>query len=131
MEETNRQKKIGTLLQHELADVLQQELRKAGSTSTIISVSKVTVTSDLSIAKAYLSIFPTKDAEPLLEELKSISHQLKHQIAQRTKNQLRKMPDLNLFLDDSLEYIEKIDEAVKGEEDPIKNRDLLDRRKKS
>ncbi|MAN28588.1 MULTISPECIES: 30S ribosome-binding factor RbfA [Mesonia] len=131
MEETNRQKKIGGVLQRDLADVIQQELKRNNLTGIIVSVSKVKVTTDLSIAKAYISIFPAKDAKGLLEELKSIAPQLKHQLAQRTKNQLRKMPDLNLYLDDSLEYIEKIEEAVKGEENPIENPDLLDKRKKS
>ena len=131
MEETNRQKKIGGVLQKDLADVIQQELRNAGKTNIIISVSKVKVTTDLSIAKAYLSIFPSAQGKVLIEELREIKHRLKHQVALRTKHQLRKMPDLNLFLDDSLDYIEEIDEAVKGKEDPIENPDLLDKRKKS
>ncbi len=131
MEETNRQKKIGGVLQKDLADVIQQELRNAGKTNIIISVSKVKVTTDLSIAKAYLSIFPSSQGAALLEELREIKQHLKHQVALRTKNQLRKMPDLDLFLDDSLDYIEKIDEAVKGKENPIENPNLLDKRKKS
>lgn len=131
MEETNRQKKIGKVLQKELAEVLQQELRKTGNTGIIISVSKVSVAPDLSLAKAYLSIFPNKSAKPLLEELQKMKSQLKHKVALSVKNQLRKMPDLVLYLDDSLEYIENIEEAVKGKEDPIENPDLLDKRKKS
>ncbi|MGO3154024.1 MAG: ribosome-binding factor A [Mesonia sp.] len=131
MEETNRQKKIGGVLQKDLADVIQQEHRNAGKTNIIISVSKVKVTTDLSIAKAYLSIFPSAQGKVLIEELREIKHRLKHQVALRTKHQLRKMPDLDLFLDDSLDYIEEIDEAVKGKEDPIENPDLLDKRKKS
>lgn len=131
MEETNRQKKIGGVLQKDLADVIQQELRNAGKTNIIISVSKVKVTTDLSIAKAYLSIFPSAQAKALIEELREIKHRLKHQVALKTKHQLRKMPDLDLFLDDSLDYIEEIDEAVKGKENPIENPDLLEKRKKS
>jgi len=57
--------------------------------------------------------------------------QIKHKIAQLTKNQLRKMPDLIFYNDDSLEYIEKIDRAVKGEDNPLTNPDLLPKRKKS
>ncbi|WP_283641035.1 30S ribosome-binding factor RbfA [Mesonia mobilis] len=131
MEETNRQKKIGGVLQRDLADVIQQELKRNNVTGIIVSVSKVKVTTDLSIAKAYVSIFPAKDAEGLLNELKAIKSKLKHELAQRTKNQLRKMPELNFYLDDSLEYIESIEKAVKGEENPIENPDLLDKRKKS
>lgn len=129
--ETNRQKKIGGVLQRDLADLLQQTLKDAGKQGILISVSKVKTTTDLSQAKAYLSIFPAKDALKLMEEIKSIKSQLKHKLALRTKNQLRRMPELEFFLDDSLEYIEKIEQAVKGEINPISNPELLDKRKKS
>ena len=111
--------------------MIQQELKRNNVTGIIVSVSKVKVTTDLSIAKAYVSIFPAKDAEGLLNELKAIKSKLKHELAQRTKNQLRKMPELNFYLDDSLEYIDGIDKSLKGSEDPIQNPDLLPRRKKS
>lgn len=129
--ETNRQKKIAGVLQRDLADVLQQALKDAGNQGVLISVSKVKTTTDLSQAKAYLSIFPPKDAIKVMEEIQSIKSQLKHKLALRTKNQLRRMPELEFFLDDSLEYIEKIEEAVKGEINPISNPELLDKRKKS
>ncbi|HET8808922.1 MAG TPA: 30S ribosome-binding factor RbfA [Flavobacteriaceae bacterium] len=129
--ETNRQKKIGGVLQRDLADLLQQTLKDAGKQGILISVSKVKTTTDLSQAKAYLSIFPAKEALKIMEEIKSIKSQLKHKLALRTKNQLRRMPELEFFLDDSLEYIEKIEQAVKGGNNPISNPELLDRRKKS
>ena len=131
MEETNRQKKIGGVLQEDLADILQAHLRDAGKTGILISVSKVKVTTDLSQAKAYLSIFPTKNSKEILEELNVLKPQIKHQLAQRTKNQLRRMPNLEFFIDDSLDYIENIDKSLKGEENPIEQPDLLSRRKKS
>lgn len=129
--ETNRQKKIGGVLQRDLADLLQQTLKEAGKQGILISVSKVKTTTDLSQAKAYLSIFPAKEALKIMEEIKSIKSQLKHKLALRTKNQLRRMPELEFFLDDSLEYIEKIEQAVKGGNNPISNPELLDKRKKS
>ncbi|AVR44812.1 30S ribosome-binding factor RbfA [Christiangramia fulva] len=129
--ETNRQKKIGGLLQRDLADILQNELRENGRTGILISVSKVRVTTDLSIAKAYLSIFPNKHAEEVLEEINAHKHKIKHEVAQRTKHQLRKMPDLSFYIDDSLEYIDKIEKEMKGSHNPIENPDLLDKRKKS
>lgn len=129
-QETNRQKKIATLIQHDLADIIQKELRAAGSTGIIVSVSKVRVTSDMSLAKAYLSIFPNKEGERVMEDLQKHRLQIKNQIAQLTKHQLRKMPELLFFLDDSIEYISQIEDALKGEEDPIKNPDLLEKRKK-
>jgi ribosome-binding factor A len=131
MIESNRQKKIAGVLQNDLANVLQNMLREAGQSGIIISVSKVTVTTDLSIAKVYTSVFPADKAELIVKELNGLKPKIKHQIAQLTKHQLRKMPDLSFYNDDSLEYIERIDEAVKGEEDPISNPDLLPKRKKS
>lgn len=129
--ETNRQKKIGALIQRDLTDIIQKEFRQTGKSNIIVSVSKVRVTADLSIAKAYLSIYPTDQTESVMEDFQRHKSQLKHQVAQRTKHQLRKMPELSLFLDDSLEYIENIDQALKGKENPIDNPDLLDKRKKS
>ncbi|AFL80754.1 ribosome-binding factor A [Aequorivita sublithincola DSM 14238] len=131
MEETNRQKKIAGVLQQDLASVLQNMLREAGQMGIIISVSKVGVTTDLSIAKVYVSVFPSDKAVAIVKELNKLKPNIKHQIAQLTKHQLRKMPDLTFYNDDSLEYIEKIDKAVKGEDNPLKNPDLLPNRKKS
>ncbi len=131
MEEINRQKKIAGVLQNDLANVLQNMLREAGQTGIIISVSKVSITTDLSIAKVFTSVFPADKAENIVNELNNLKSQIKHQIAQLTKHQLRKMPDLSFYYDDSLEYIEQIDKAVKGDENPLKNPDLLPKRKKS
>lgn len=131
MIESNRQKKIAGVLQNDLANVIQNMLREAGQTGIIISVSKVSVTTDLSIAKVFTSIFPADKAENMVKELNALKSQIKHQIAQLTKHQLRKMPDLSFYNDNSLEYIEKIDKAVKGEENPLKDPELLPKRKKS
>ena len=131
MTETNRQKKIASVLQEDLANVLQTMLRDAGQTGIIISVSKVSVTSDLSIAKVYVSIFPADKAETMVAELNKLKPQIRHKIAQLTKHQLRRMPDLSFYNDDSLEYIDRIDKAVKGEENPLRDPDLLPKRKKS
>ena len=89
------------------------------------------VTTDLSQAKAYLSIFPAKNAQELLKEINILKPQIKHELAQRTKNQLRRMPNLEFFIDDSLDYIENIEKSMKGDENPIEDPDLLSRRKKS
>ena len=118
MVESNRQKKIAGVLQNDLANVLQNMLREMGQLGILISVSKVNVTVDLSIAKIYVSVFPPDKADVLVAELNEIKPKIKHQIAQLTKHQLRKMPDLSFYNDDSLEYIEIIDQAVKGLENP-------------
>ncbi|MDC8005126.1 30S ribosome-binding factor RbfA [Aureisphaera galaxeae] len=130
MTESNRQKKIAGVLQKDLSTLLQNMLREAGQMGIIISVSKVNVTVDLSIAKVYVSIFPSDKAEGIVSEINTLTPRIKHQMAQLTKDQLRKMPDLNFYNDDSLDYIEKIEKAVKGEDNPIENPDLLERRKK-
>ena len=129
--ETNRQKKIGTVLQKDLVEILQGEVRKNNIANLIISVSKVNVTTDLSIAKVYLSIFPAAKGAELLTAIKTNAPLIKHELAQRVKLQLRRVPNLMFYIDDSLEYIEKIDNALKSEENPIEDRNLLIRRKKS
>lgn len=129
MEESNRQKKIAGVLQNDLALVLQKMLRDSGQLGIIISVSKVTVTTDLSLSKVYVSVFPPDIAELIVKELNELKPKIKHQIAQKVRHQLRKMPDLVFYNDDTLEYINKIEEAVKGEVDPIKDPKLVEKRK--
>jgi len=132
MEEfTQRQKKIGGILQQDLAEVLQKAATDGGLRGVIISVSKVNVTTDLSVAKVYLSIFPNKEAQPLLEGIQSNKPLIRHELAQRTRHQLRRMPQLEFFIDDSLEYIDGIERSLKGEDNPLENPDLLGKRKKS
>jgi len=129
--ETQRQKKIAGVIQKDIVDILQRAAIDGGIRGTIISVSKVTVTTDLSIAKVYLSIFPNTEATTLMEGITSNQPLIKHELSQRTRHQLRRVPELLFFLDDSLDYIEKIEKSMKGEENPIENRDLLPKRKKS
>jgi len=129
--ETNRQKKIGALLQNDLVDILQGEIRKNGISNLIISISKVNVTSDLSIAKVYLSVFPSERGGEILAAVRSNAPLIKHDLSQRVKLQLRKVPNLVFYIDDSLDQIEKLDQELKGENNPITNPELLERRKKS
>ncbi|QLG45399.1 30S ribosome-binding factor RbfA [Costertonia aggregata] len=128
--ETQRQRKIAGVIQKDLADILQRAAVDGGLKGTLISVSKVSVTTDLSIAKIYVSIFPHKNADELLEGMRSNQPLIKHELAQRTKNQLRRMPELSFYIDDSLEYIDGIEKSLKRTENPIENRDLLEKRKK-
>ena len=130
MNETNRQKKIAGVLQNDLAVVLQKMLLESGQLGIIISVSKVTVTTDLSLSKVFTSVFPPEKSGLIVKELNELKPKIKHQIAQKTKHQFRKMPDLVFYNDDSLEYINNLENAVKGKENPINDTDLLDKRKK-
>ena len=130
MEETNRQRKIASVLQKDLVDVLQKAAQD-GMQGIIISVSKVSVTPDLGVAKVYLSVFPSEKRDGIIEGVRSNAPLIRHELAQRTRNQLRRMPELLFFGDDSLDYIEEIDKSLKGEdENPIQNPDILPKRQK-
>ena len=130
MEETNRQRKIAGVLQKDLVDVLQKAAQD-GMKGIIISVSKVHVTSDLGVAKVYLSIFPSANRDEMVKGIQSNTPLIRHEMAKRTRNQLRRMPELLFFGEDTLDYIEEIDKSLKGNDsDPIKNPDVLARRQK-
>ena len=129
--ESQRQKKIASVLQRDLVEVLQGAATQGGMKGILISVTKVNVTVDLSIAKVYLSIFPIDKGAELLEGIKSNAPLTKHELSQRTKHQLRRMPQLIFYIDDSLEYIDQIDKSLKRTENPIENPDLLEKRKKA
>lgn len=128
--ETQRQKKIAGVIQEDIADILQRSAIDGGLKGTLISVTKVSVPTDLSLAKVYLSIFPNKNAQEIMKGITSNQPLIKHELAQRTRHQLRRVPELSFFLDDSLDYIENIEKSLKGNENPIENRDLLAKRKK-
>ena len=128
--ETNRQKKIAGVLQKDLAEVLQGAARD-GMKGIIISVTKVQVTTDLSLAKVYLSVFPQLKREIILKGVQENASSIRYEMAKRVKNQLRRMPELSFYIDDSLDYIEDIDKALQGgKENPIKNPEILDKRQK-
>jgi ribosome-binding factor A len=118
--ETKRQKRIAKIIQMDLAEILQGEVRKNNIHNLIITVSKVRVTPDLTLARIYISVFPSEKAEQVVNALQSNAKIIKHDVAQRVKNQLRKMPDLLFFRDDSLDYIDKIDEELNKGDNPIK-----------
>ena len=110
-----RQQKIGALLQKEVAQLLQSAIRQEGVSNLILSVTKVNVTVDLSLAKVYLSIFPSEKAGFYLDALQQNSFQLKHDLSQLLKNQLRRIPEFVFYIDDSLDYIEAIEKDLRRE----------------
>jgi len=127
--ETNRQKKIAGVIQKDLVDILQGAARD-GMKGVVISVTKVNVTSDLGQAKAYLSIFPSDKKQEIMEGITANTVMIRHALALRTKNQLRRMPEMMFYIDDSLDYIEGIDKALKGEDNPIKDAQQTGKNKK-
>ena len=130
IQETPRQKKINTIIQHEIAYLLQDAIRKSGVTNLMVSVTKVKVVPDISMAKVYISIFPNNKVDLYLQNLKKSKNQLRHDLSQRIKGQLRKVPELNFYLDESLDYIENIDRELNKGEDPLKKLSSLKPREK-
>lgn len=130
IDETPRQRKIAAVLQRELSLMLQEGLRKKGANNIVISITKVSVTVDLSLAKIYISIFPKTETEKYFNSIQENVFQINHQMSSRMKNQLRKMPKFSFFIDDSLDYIEGIEKAISKPDNPILNSSLLIKRQK-
>jgi len=103
--------KIGRLLQKELGDIFLQQAK--AMPGVLISVSAVRVSADLSVAKAYLSIFPSEKAEDMLKAIRTNVKPIRFDLGQRVRLQVRKIPELAFFRDDSLDYIDNIDNLLK------------------
>lgn len=108
--ETTRQAKISRLLQKELSEIFRQQTAKLHG--VLVSVSAVRVTPDLSIAKAYLSVFPSDKSKEILENITRSAKTIRYELAQKVRFQLRKTPELQFYLDDSLDYIKNIDHLL-------------------
>ena len=106
MQET-RQARISRLLQKELADIFQSQTRMMRG--VLVSVTRVKISPDLSICPAYLSVFPSDKGEELLENIRGNEKSVRYELGARVRNQLRIIPELRFFLDDSQDYLEKID----------------------
>lgn len=110
MQET-RQARISRLLQKELAQIFEGQTRQMHG--VLVSVTRVRVSPDLSICTAYLSIFPSEKAEELLKNIQANDKAIRFDLGRRVRNQLRIIPELRFFIDDSLDYIDHIDELLK------------------
>lgn len=108
--ETTRQAKISRLLQKELSEIFRKQTAKTHG--TIVSVTNVRVSPDLSIAKVYLSVFPSGKAEETIDSIRSSAKTVRYELAQKVRFQLRKCPELSFFLDDSIDYLENIDNLL-------------------
>ena len=116
--ESPRQKKINSVLQKEIASLLLESIRSENITNLMISVTKVKVSPDLSSAKVYVSIFPNNN---YLDHLRNLnSSRMRHDLSQRMKKQLSKIPQLNFYIDDSLDYIENIEKELKAGSNPFR-----------
>lgn len=122
MEESKRQKQVGKLILEELSSVFQKEgfnIIEGG----MISISKVMVTPDLLEARIYLSFFQIKDPEKMLHDIKERGWELRKLLGQKVKNQLRRVPDLTFFIDDTLDYVFKMEELFKKINEDRSSRD--------
>jgi len=110
--ETKRQLKISSLLQRDLSVIFQQEVRHL-TTGSLITVTKVHVTPDLSLAKVYLSVFGVADKAAKVREIGKHMREIRGLLGSKVRHQLRAIPELQFYLDDSLDYIENIDNLLK------------------
>lgn len=99
-------------MQKDLGDIFQHETRSF-SGGAMITVTKVQVTRDLAITRVYLSLFGTDDKKALLEKIREHKNEIKYKLGNRIRNQLRSVPELEFYEDDSLDYIDNIDRLLK------------------
>ncbi|TWV14030.1 30S ribosome-binding factor RbfA [Bacteroidaceae bacterium HV4-6-C5C] len=109
--ETTRQNKIARLLQKELSDIFL--LQAKSMPGVLVSVSAVRISPDLSVARAYLSVFPSDKGEELIKNINGSMKSIRYELGTRVRHQLRIIPELKFFIDDSLDYLEKIDALLK------------------
>lgn len=111
--ESTRQKKVAKLIQKEVAGIF---LRKGNeyAPGKMISITKVRVSPDLSYAKIYISIFPSTNYSDILHKVQDHANKIRFDLGHKVRSQLRIVPEIAFFIDDSLDYIEKIDKLLKS-----------------
>ena len=106
-----RQKKVSRLIQKDLSEIFQLEVRDV-THGSMISVTTVRVSPDLGIAKVYLSIFPATHKNEVFSEIQKSQPKVRMLLGKRARKQLRVIPELQFFIDDSLDYLENIDRLL-------------------
>lgn len=111
--ESTRQKKVSRLIQKELADIF---IRRGSELShgSLVSITKVRISPDLSFAKVYISIFPAKNQNDVLQSVQDHNTKIRYDLGQKIRSQLRIVPDIAYLIDDSLDYIDNIDRLLKS-----------------
>jgi ribosome-binding factor A len=111
--ESTRQKKVSRLIQKEVADIF---LKKGNEFAhgKLVSITRVRVSPDLSFAKVYISIFPATNTEDILHSIQEHGTKIRFELCQKVRSQLRIVPDIAFHIDDSLDYIDKIDKLLKS-----------------
>ena len=109
--ETTRQNKISRLIQKELSEILL--LQTKSMNGVLVSVSAVRISPDMSIARVYLSVFPSERSQEIVKNINDNMKSIRYELGTRVRHQLRIIPELKFFVDDSLDYAERIDELLK------------------
>ena len=109
--ETTRQDKIARLIQKELSEIFR--LQTQAMKGVLVSVSACRISPDLSVCRVYLSIFPSNRSEEIVKNINENMKSVRYELGTRVRYQLRIIPELKFFVDDSLDYIEHIDELLK------------------
>lgn len=109
--ETTRQNKISRLIQKELSEIFL--LQTKSMNGVLVSVSAVRISPDMSIARVYLSVFPSERSQEIVKNINDNMKSLRYELGTRVRHQLRIIPELKFFVDDSLDYAERIDELLK------------------
>lgn len=112
MQETKRQKQVAGLIKEELSAIFQR-LGISMTDGGMVSISSVTITPDLFEARIYLSLFQVKDPQATMKKIEDRSWEIKKELVARVKHQLRSMPQLTFYLDDTLDYVYKMEEVFK------------------
>lgn len=109
--ETTRQNKISRLIQKELSKIFL--LQTKSMNGVLVSVSAVRISPDMSIARVYLSVFPSERSQEIVKNINDNMKSIRYELGTRVRHQLRIIPELKFFVDDSLDYAERIDELLK------------------
>ena len=109
--ETTRQNKISHLIQKELSEIFL--LQTKSMNGVLVSVSAVRISPDMSIARVYLSVFPSERSQEIVKNINDNMKSIRYELGTRVRHQLRIIPELKFFVDDSLDYAERIDELLK------------------
>lgn len=106
-----RTERLGSVIQKDIGKILQRDYQPSG---TFITVTQVRVTQDLSIAKVYLSIFsPDRDVQPIYKAIDDAQDEIRYQLASKIKNQVRRIPEILFYEDDTAEYVNKMERLFK------------------
>jgi ribosome-binding factor A len=111
--ESTRQKKVSRLIQKELADIFLRKGKEVAP-GKLVSITVVRVSPDLSFAKIFLSIFPSSNQKEVLISIQDHTSKIRYELGQKVRTQLRIVPEIAFYIDDSLDYIDKIDKLLKS-----------------